>query len=118
MNNKLAIHGGTPIRNTVLQYGKQTIDQSDKDAVLSVLDENAFLTTGPKVVEFEEECKKYCGAKYAIGIHWGTFKLSLEVMDEPPSRLTKSLKRAGISDKKFKCLQHGEKWDQPLRLYS
>ena len=58
------------------------------------------------------------GAKYAIGIHWGTFKLSLEVMDEPPSRLTKSLKRAGISDKKFKCLQHGEKWDQPLRLYS
>ena len=58
------------------------------------------------------------GAKYAIGIHWGTFKLSLEVMDEPPSRLTKSLKRAGISNKKFKCLQHGEKWDQPLRLYS
>ena len=46
--NKLAIHGGTPIRNTVLQYGKQTIDQSDKDAVLSVLDENAFFDNRTK----------------------------------------------------------------------
>ena len=58
------------------------------------------------------------GAKYAIGIHWGTFKLSLEIMDEPPSRLIKSLKRAGISNKKFKCLKHGEKWREPLTLYS
>ena len=55
------------------------------------------------------------GAKYAIGIHWGTFKLSLEPMDEPPIRLIKSLKKARISDKKFKCLQHGEKWCEPLK---
>ncbi len=89
MNNKLAIHGGTPIRNTVLQYGKQTIDRSDKEAVLNVLDENNFLTTGPKVVEFEEECKKYCGAKYALAVssctaalHCAIVSLELKPTDE------------------------------------
>ena len=35
------------------------------------------------------------GAKYAIGIHWGTFKLTLEPMNEPPNRLKKLLKQPG-----------------------
>jgi len=89
MDNKLAINGGIPVRQNVLQYGKQTIDQSDKDAVLSVLDENTFLTTGPKVIEFEEECKKYCGAKYALAVssctaalHCAMASLDLKTTDE------------------------------------
>jgi len=41
-----------------IQYGKQTIDQSDIDAVLSVMQENKFLTTGPKVTEFENAVKE------------------------------------------------------------
>ncbi len=89
MNDKLAIYGGTPIRQNTLQYGKQTIDQTDKEAVINVLDENNFLTTGPKVVEFEEECKKYCGAKYALAVssgtaalHCATHALNLKPLDE------------------------------------
>ena len=89
MDGKLAIYGGKPIRENILQYGKQTIDQSDKDAVLSVLDENTFLTTGPKIVEFEEECKKYCGAKYALAVssctaalHCAIVSLELKPTDE------------------------------------
>jgi perosamine synthetase len=89
MNNKLAIHGGNPIRQNTLQYGKQTIDKSDKEAILRVLDENTFLTTGPKVVEFEEECKKYCGAKYALAVssctaalHCAMASLELKPTDE------------------------------------
>ena len=58
MNEKLAIHGGNPTRETMLQYGKQTINQEDKAAVLAVLEENTFLTTGPKVTEFENKCKE------------------------------------------------------------
>jgi N-acyl-phosphatidylethanolamine-hydrolysing phospholipase D len=50
------------------------------------------------------------GAKYAIGIHWGTFKLTLEPMNEPPNRLQKVLKAASVDDKFFKPLKHGEMW--------
>ena len=31
---KLAINGGTPIRKNILQYGKQTINKTDKLAIL------------------------------------------------------------------------------------
>ena len=55
----LAINGGTPVRKTILNYGKQTIDESDKQAVLDVLNENKYLTTGPKVSEFENKVKEY-----------------------------------------------------------
>jgi len=89
MNNKLALHGGKPIRETILQYGKQTLDEEDKEAMLSVLEENNFLTTGPKVIEFETNCKEYCGAKYAIAVnsctaalHCAVASLNLKNTDE------------------------------------
>ena len=50
------------------------------------------------------------GARYAIGIHWGTFKLTLEEMNEPPIRLKAALTAAGISKDAFRALQHGEDW--------
>jgi L-ascorbate metabolism protein UlaG (beta-lactamase superfamily) len=50
------------------------------------------------------------GAKYAIGIHWGTFKLTLEPMNEPPNRLKKALKAAGLDSQIFRTLKHGETW--------
>ena len=31
-------------------------------------------------------------AKYGVAIHWGTFKLTTERLDEPPERLRQSLK--------------------------
>ena len=71
--------GGTPVRNTPLQYGYQTIDESDKQAVLDVLNENKYLTTGPKVTEFEDRVKEYCGAKYACAVNSGTAALHLAV---------------------------------------
>lgn len=54
------------------------------------------------------------GAEYAFGIHWGTFKLTLEKMDEPPKRLKRSLRDAGISEQVFRTLQHGESWKLPF----
>jgi perosamine synthetase len=79
MLNKLAINGGTPVRTTLLQYGKQTIDNSDKMAVLDVLDENKYLTQGPLVEKFEDKVKEYCGAKYAVAVNSGTAALHLAV---------------------------------------
>ena len=54
------------------------------------------------------------GAKYAIGVHWGTFKLTLEPMNEPPIRLKNALKAAGVNNKIFRTLKHGEMWPEVL----
>ena len=72
---ELAINGGKPYRKTVLQYGKQTIDETDKEAVMQVLDENKFLTTGPRVNKFEEEVCEFVGAKYGVAVNSGTAAL-------------------------------------------
>jgi UDP-4-amino-4,6-dideoxy-L-N-acetyl-beta-L-altrosamine transaminase len=57
-------------------YGKQSIDQDDINSVVETLKSN-FLTTGPKVAEFEKSLAKYCGAKYAIALSSGTAALHL-----------------------------------------
>ena len=54
------------------------------------------------------------GAEYAFGIHWGTFKLTLEKLNEPPILLEENLRKKGIDIKKFRTLQHGEIWKDPL----
>ncbi len=60
----------------MIPYGKQTIDQNDIEAVLQTL-ESDFLTTGPKVQEFEEKFAKYVGAEYAVAVSSGTTALHL-----------------------------------------
>lgn len=57
-------------------YGKQTIEQSDINAVVNVLP-SPFITQGPKSVEFENELKKFFGAKYASVVANGTASLHL-----------------------------------------
>ena len=60
----------------MIPYGKQTIDQDDIDAVVDIL-KSDFLTTGPKIDEFEEKFAEYCGAKYAVAVCNGTAALHL-----------------------------------------
>src|ERR1700731_3451512 len=70
----LAIHGGSPVRKTLLPYGRQSIDESDIQAVVETL-RSDWLTTGPKVAEFEEAIAERVGAKYAISFSSGTAAL-------------------------------------------
>lgn len=58
----------------MIPYGKQTIDQDDIQAVVDVL-KSDFLTTGPKIEEFEQTVADYVGAKYAVAISNGTSAL-------------------------------------------
>jgi len=60
----------------MIPYGKQTIDIDDKNSVLEVLDSD-FLTTGPKVKEFEEKLAKKLGFKYVVVVSSGTAALHL-----------------------------------------
>lgn len=59
-----------------IPYGKQNIAQDDIDAVVETL-RSDYLTTGPKVKEFEDALASYCGAKYAVAVANGTAALHL-----------------------------------------
>ena len=47
-------------------------------------------------------------ARYSVAMHWGTFRLTDERLDEPPARLAESLARFGVSPSEFFLMQHGE----------
>jgi perosamine synthetase len=70
----LAIHGGIPVRPKLLPYGHQSIEDSDIQAVVDVL-RSDWLTTGPKVDEFEEAFAARVGAKRAVSFSSGTAAL-------------------------------------------
>ena len=70
----LAVHGGSPVRKTWLPYGRQSIDESDIQAVVGTL-RSDWLTTGPRVAEFEEAMAAWVGAKYAVSFSSGTAAL-------------------------------------------
>lgn len=74
MRNELAINGGKPVRDNYLNYGKQTIDHDDIKSVVNVL-KGDYLTTGPKVREFEKSVAEYVGSKYAVALSNGTAAL-------------------------------------------
>jgi len=70
----LAIDGGAPVREKFLPYGHQSIEEADIAAVVEVL-RSDWLTTGPKVDEFEEAFAARVGAKHAISFTSGTAAL-------------------------------------------
>jgi perosamine synthetase len=74
MGSKLAIDGGTPVRKTRLPYGRQWLDEDDVAAVVEVL-RSDWLTTGPKVAEFEQAFADFVDAEEAVAVSNGTAAL-------------------------------------------
>ena len=74
MTQELAINGGKPVRDKLLPYGHQWIDEEDIAAVIEVL-RSDWITQGSKVVEFEKEFASYVGAHYAVAVSSGTAAL-------------------------------------------
>jgi perosamine synthetase len=70
----LAIQGGPPVRKTLLPYGHQSIDEADIQAVVDTL-RSDWLTTGPRIAEFEEAFAARTGARYAVSFSSGTAAL-------------------------------------------
>lgn len=60
----------------MIPYGRQTISQSDIDAVIDVL-RSDFLTQGPVVPAFESEISSYCGSRFAIAVSNATSALHI-----------------------------------------
>lgn len=57
-----------------IPYGRQSINEQDIEAVVNVL-KSDYLTTGPKIAEFERKVADYTGAKYAVAVANGTAAL-------------------------------------------
>jgi perosamine synthetase len=70
----LAIQGGPPVRKTLLPYGHQSIDEADIQAVADTL-RSDWLTTGPRIAEFEEAFAARTGARHAVSFSSGTAAL-------------------------------------------
>ena len=57
-----------------------------------------------EAVRIHQELK----ARRSIAIHWGTFELTDEPLDEPPKALARALTSAGIDAAQFSVLKHGQ----------
>ncbi|MCK5795521.1 MAG: DegT/DnrJ/EryC1/StrS family aminotransferase, partial [Anaerolineales bacterium] len=61
-----------------IPYGRQQVDEADIAAVVEVL-RSDWLTTGPKVAEFEGAIADYVGCRYAVAVSSGTAALHAAV---------------------------------------
>ncbi|MBV9077666.1 MAG: MBL fold metallo-hydrolase [Methylobacteriaceae bacterium] len=50
-------------------------------------------------------------AEAAIGIHWGTFQLTNEAVDQPETDLAAALAAAGIEPSRFRAFRPGQVWE-------
>jgi UDP-4-amino-4,6-dideoxy-N-acetyl-beta-L-altrosamine transaminase len=61
---------------TFIPYGRQQVDESDIEAVVSVLKSN-WLTQGPAIEQFEKSITSQCGSNHAVAVSNGTAALHL-----------------------------------------
>ena len=61
-----------------IPYGHQWIDEEDIEEVIKVLKRD-WITTGPKIEEFENSLCIYIGCKYAVAVNSGTSALDIAV---------------------------------------
>ncbi len=78
MTERLAIEGGEPVRGAMLPYGRQSVDEEDIAGVVEAL-RSDWLTTGPKVAEFERAFAETVGIREAVSVTSGTAALHAAV---------------------------------------
>lgn len=90
----------------MIPYSRQSIDQSDIDAVIEAL-KGDFLTGGKRVVEFEEALAKYLGVKYVCVMNSATSALHVAYqiigLQEGDELITTPLTFAATSNTALQC---------------
>lgn len=75
MSKKLAVEGGTPVRDDLLPVIRVSIDEQERQQVNSVLDAGVYCSVMPaatKVKQLEADFARYVGAKHALAFTSGT----------------------------------------------
>ena len=67
MPYKLAVDGGSPVREEFLPYSKPVLADEDVAAAVEVL-KSGWLTTGPAIPALERALAKATGAKHAVAV--------------------------------------------------
>ena len=79
MNPKLAIDGGTPIRDQFLPFGRPCLGEEEAREVLDTL-QSRWIGTGPKAIRFEEMFAQYVQCKHALAVNSCTAALHLSLV--------------------------------------
>lgn len=79
MGEKLAIHGGEPVRKRPLTQGKKVGKEELKELIDVIDSGNMFRWGGTKVKQFEEEFARLLGAQYAVASTSGTASIHVAV---------------------------------------
>jgi L-ascorbate metabolism protein UlaG (beta-lactamase superfamily) len=99
--------GGSVFRSIRAQFGEQTV------ALLPIgaYEPRWFMT--PQHVNPAEAVRimKEVGARQALGIHWGTFRLTNEARDAPRIALQAALGEQGIAEPCFQAAEPGGVYD-------
>ncbi len=79
MRSKLAIEGGTPVRDRMLVFGAPVLGDEEIAEVVDTL-RSGWIGTGPKTAAFEVEFARYVGATHAIAVNSCTAALHLSLV--------------------------------------
>jgi dTDP-4-amino-4,6-dideoxygalactose transaminase len=74
--DKIALEGGKPQREDFLVFGKPRIEEDEIEEVVKTL-RSGWISTGPRVKEFEERFSEYVGIKNCIALNSCTAGLFL-----------------------------------------
>ena len=76
---KLAMHGGRPVRENFLPFSSPDMDTQEEKALLECI-RSGWLTTGPRAQEFESQLCSYTGAGFSLGTNSCTAALHLSLI--------------------------------------
>ena len=76
---KLAIDGGSPVRNEFLPFGVPSLGDDEIREVIETI-RSGWIGTGPKTQEFEQDFAAYVGAKHTVAVNSCTAGLHLSLL--------------------------------------
>lgn len=76
---KPAFEGGSPVRQTFLTFGQPQLEEPEIEEVVQTL-RSGWISTGPKVSQFEQIFAQYIGSNHALALNSCTAALHLSMM--------------------------------------